>query len=150
MSLEHSDALDERFEKLSGYIDGELTQQEAQKVGLLIETNPEYKQLYEELSSMRSEVQSLSLQEQELEHLDKLFEEPIAKTSRIFGLALIAISSVAIIGLTLYVIFTHPELGWIEKTLVGTLGGGTLLLLISVVRQRLMSLKKDKYRGVKI
>ena len=150
MSLENSQAYEERFEKLSGYIDGELTQQEAQKVGLLIETDAEYKQLYDELSSMRQEVQSLSLQEQELEHLDKLFEEPVAKTTRIFGLALITISSVAIIGLTLYLILTHPELGWLEKTLVATLGGGTLLLLISVIRQRLISMKTDKYRGVKI
>ena len=150
MSLEHTKAYDDKFEKLSGFLDGELTQQEAQKVSLLIEADAEYKQLYEELAEMRTEVQSLSLQEQELEHLDKLFDEPVAKTTRIFGLALIAISSVAIIGLTLYLIFTHPELGWLEKTMVGALGSGTLLLLISVIRQRLMSMKKDKYRGVKI
>lgn len=150
MSLEQSEAYEAKFEKLSGYLDGELTQQEAQKVGLLIETDADYKQLYDELSAMRVEVQSLSLQEQELEHLDKLFQEPVAKTTRIFGLALIAITSVVIIGLTLYLIFTHPELGMLEKSLVGMLGGGTLLLLISVIRQRLISLKKDKYRGVKI
>ena len=150
MSIEQSDFNDEKFERLSGYLDGELTQQEAQKVALLVETDPEYKVLYEELSLMRHEVQSLSLQEQELEHLDKLFQEPVAKTSKIFGLALIAISSVAIIALTLYVIFTHPELGMLEKVLVGALGGGCLLLLFSVLRQRLISLKTDKYKRVKI
>ena len=32
MSLEQSEAYEAKFEKLSGYLDGELTQQEAQKV----------------------------------------------------------------------------------------------------------------------
>jgi len=150
VNLEQSNFNDEKFERLSGYLDGELTQQEAQKVALLVETDPEYKKLYEELTLMRHEVQSLSLQEQELEHLDKLFQEPVAKTAKIFGLALIAISSVGIVALTLYVIFTHPELGIVEKLLVGALGGGCLFLLFSVLRQRLISLKTDKYKRVKI
>ena len=37
MSEQQAAMLEERFEKLSGYIDGELTQQEAQKMSLLIE-----------------------------------------------------------------------------------------------------------------
>ena len=150
MSVEQSDVFDEKFEKLSGFLDGELTQQEAQKISLLIETDNEYKQLYQELSMMRHEVQTLSLQEQELEHLDKLFEEPVAKTSRIFGMALVAISFVLIVGFTLFKILTHPDLGLVEKVLVGALGGGSLLLLFSVLRQRLISMKTDKYKRVKI
>ncbi|MCW8877491.1 MAG: anti-sigma factor [Kangiellaceae bacterium] len=150
MNVEQTEMNDEKFEKLSGYLDGELTQQEAQRVSLLIETDPEYKSLYQELSMMRSEIQSLSLQEQELEHLDKLFEEPVAKTSRIFGFALIAVSAVFVIGFTFYKIFTNPAIGLLEKVLVGAVGSGTLLLLFSVLRQRLISMKKDKYKRVKI
>ncbi|WP_196140129.1 anti-sigma factor [Aliikangiella sp. G2MR2-5] len=141
---------DEKFEKLSGYLDGELTQQEAQKVALQIESDPEYKLLYQELSTMRTEIQSLSLQQQELEHLEKLFEEPVAKTSRIFGFALLTLSAIGIVAYTLFKIFTNPEIGLLEKVLVGAMGGGSLLLLISVIRQRLISLKSDKYRRVKI
>ncbi len=138
------------FEQLSGYLDGELTQQEAQKVALLIETDADYKQLYSELMLMRQEVQSLSLQEQELEHLDKLFQEPVAKTSRIFGLALLGITVTIGVVFTLFKFFTHPELGVFEKLLVGGLGSGTLLLLFSVLRQRLISMKNDKYKRVKL
>ena len=150
MSANQAEGYDEKFEKLSGFLDGELTQQEAQKISLLIETDPEYRLLFQELSLMRSEVQSLSLQEQELQHLDKLFQEPVARVSRIFGLALMAISVILIIGATFWVIFTHPELGLLEKLLVGMLGGGTLSLLISVLRQRLLVSKTDKYNRVKI
>ena len=141
---------EERFEKLSGYMDGELTQQEAQKVCLLIETDPEYKRLYDELSVMRHQVQSLSLQEQELQHLDRLFQEPVAKTSRIFGFVLIAASALVIVGFTLFRIFTHPEIDLLEKVLVGALGSGGLLLLFSVLRQRMIHSKSDKYHRVKL
>ncbi|MGX5175175.1 anti-sigma factor family protein [Aliikangiella sp. IMCC44653] len=141
---------DQKLMRLSGYIDGELTQQEAQKVALLLDSDSEYQQLYTELKLMRNEVQSLSLQDKELKHLDKLFKEPIVKTSRIFGLALVFISAIAAMLLTLYMIFTHPELGLIEKGLVGLLGSGFMLLLVSVLRQRLLSLKNDKYKRVKL
>ena len=145
-----SAAEDKKFESISGFLDGELTQQEAQKIALLIERDTEYKTIYDELALMRSEVQSLSLQEQELQHLDKLFNEPVSKTSRIFGLALIALSVVVAVCFTLFTFFTNPELSLLDKCLVGGLGGGCLLLLFSVLRQRLISLKTDKYKGVKI
>jgi hypothetical protein len=150
MSEQQAEMLEARFEKLSGYIDGELTQQEAQKMSLLIETDPEYKILYDELSMMRHQVQSLSLQEQELEHLDKLFQEPVAKTSRFFGFILVAASALLIVGFTLFKIFTNPEIETLEKILVGALGGGGLLLLFSVLRQRIISSKNDKYNRVKL
>jgi len=54
MNTETAEISDEKFEKLSGYLDGELTQQEAQKVALLIDSDPEYQTLYRELSLMRS------------------------------------------------------------------------------------------------
>ena len=150
MNTQNAEALDKKFEILSGFIDGELTQQEAQKVSLLIDTDPEYRSIYEELSIMRQEVQSLSLQEQELEHLDKLFQEPVAKLSRVFGFALVVVSGVVIIAFTLYKIFINPEIGLLEKVLVGALGSGSLLLLFSVLRQRILNAKNDKYKGVKI
>jgi|GEM_PF-303388 len=141
---------DAEFELISGYIDGELTQQEAQKVSLMIETNSEYKKLHDELMMMRHQVQSLSLQEQELEHLDKLFQEPVAKTSRIIGFVLTGLSALIIVGFTLFQILINPEIGSLEKALVCGLGGGGLLLLFSVLRQRMISLKKDKYNRVKL
>ena len=150
MTSENAHFEGEQFERLSGYVDGELTQQEAQKVELLLETDPGYQKLYDEISLMRQEVQSLSLQEQELEHLDKLFNEPVAKTSKILGFALIAVAALIIVGVTFFKIFSHPDLGMIEKLLVGAIGSGSLLLLYSVLRQRLISARKDKYKRVKI
>lgn len=150
MNSQQSELSAKRFEKISGFLDGELTQQEAQKVALMIETEPESKQLFDELSLMRHQVQSLSLQEQELEHLDRLFKEPAVKISRILGLVLVALTGASIVAFTFFKIFTNPEIGLIEKILVGALGTSSLLLLFSVLRQRVISAKNDKYKRVKI
>jgi len=139
-----------KYELLSGYVDGELTQQEAQKVMLLLDSEPEYKKLHDEMLAMRQEVQSLSLQDSELEHLDKLFQEPVAKSSRMFGFALVAVSSVILVGFIMYSVFINAAIGLLVKTAVGLLGTGSLFLLYSVLRQRLKTTKNDKYNRVKI
>ncbi len=139
-----------KYELLSGFLDGELTQQEAQKVMLLLESDGEYKQLHDEMTAMRHEVQSLSLQDSELEHLDKLFQEPVAKVSRLFGFAVMAVSSFVLVAFTLYSIFINEAISMLIKILSGALGVGGLALLFSVLRQRLISRKNDKYNRVKI
>ena len=148
--IQNQSILNSKYELLSGYLDGELTQQEAQKVSLLLENDLEYKQLHDEMSSMRHKVQSLSLQESELEHLDRLFQEPIAKTTRIFGFALLAVSSVILVTFIVYSVIVNAAISLLVKFAIGLLGFGSLFLLYSVLRQRIISDKKDKYNRVKI
>jgi hypothetical protein len=148
--IQSQSMLNSKYELLSGYLDGELTQQEAQKVNLLLESDLEYKQLHDEMASMRHEVQSLSLQESELETLDRLFQEPVAKTTRIFGFALLAVSSVILVTFIVYSVFINAAISLLVKFAIGLLGFGSLFLLYSVLRQRMISDKKDKYNRVKI
>jgi len=149
-TIQSQSMLNSKYELLSGYLDGELTQQEAQKVNLLLESDSEYKQLHDEMTSMRLEVQSLSLQESELEHLDRLFQEPAAKATRLFGFALVAVSSVILVAFIIYSIFINAAISLLVKSAIGLLGFGSLFLLYSVLRQRMISEKKDKYNRVKI
>jgi len=142
--------LDSKYELLSGYIDGELTQQEAQKVLLLLEKDSEYKKLYQEMLVLKQEVQSLSFQESELAHLDRLFEEPVAKTSRIFGFALVAIASVILVAFVLYSILLHSAISLVLKLAIVFVSLGSLFLLFSVLRQRMQVSKQDKYNRVKL
>ena len=150
LSIQKQSILNSKYELLSGYLDGELTQQEAQKIMLLLDTDSEYKDLHDEMLSMRQEIQSLSLQESELEHLDKLFKEPVAQTSKIFGFALIAIASVILVAFVMYSVFINAAIGLLIKISIGLLGLGGLFLLFSVLRQRMIVSKNDKYNRVKI
>ena len=149
-SLENQSMLNSKYELLSGYIDGELTQQETQKVSLLLEKDTEYKELHEEMAAMRQEVQSLSLQESELEHLDRLFAEPVAKTTRVFGFALVAISATILAVFILYSMFINSAISLLVKLAVSSVCIGSLFLLFSVLRQRIKTNKNDKYNRVKI
>ncbi len=133
--IQRQSVLNNKYELLSGFLDGELTQQEAQKVALLLESEPDYKQLHDEMTAMRHEVQSLSLQESELEHLDKLFQESAAKTTRLFGFALVAVSSVILVAFIMYSVFINAAISLILKLSIGMLSIGSLLLLFSVLRQ---------------
>jgi len=141
---------DKTFELLSGYLDGELTQQEAQKVMLWLDNDSEYKRLHDELLSMRQEVQSLSLQESELDHLDKLIKEPIAKTSRILGFILICSSATIMVGFLLFFVLANPAVSIVIKLGIGLMSVGGLLLLISVLRQKMLNNKNEKYNRLKI
>jgi len=150
LSIQKQSMLNSKYELLSGYLDGELTQQEAQKVMLLLDSDFEYKSLHDEMLVMRQEIQSLSLQDNELEHLDKLFKEPVAQTSRIFGFAMIAFASVMLVAFVMYSVFINAAIGLLVKVSIGLLGLGSLFLLFSVLRQRMVVSKKDKYNRVKI
>ena len=139
-----------KYELLTGYLDEELTQQEAQKVMLMLEDDESYRQLHDEMLAMRQEIQSLSLQDSELEHLDKLFKEPVAKTSRIFGFALLAISAFILVAFTMYAVLINTAISIWLKAAIGFLSAGGLFLLYSVLRQRMMVSKNDKYNRVKM
>jgi len=43
-----------------------------------------------------------------------------------------------------------PSIGWLEKLLVAVIYGGFVALFISVLRQRLIERKSDKYKDVEI
>jgi hypothetical protein len=139
-----------KYEMLSGYLDGELTQQEAQKVMLLLDSDESYRQLHDEMAIMRQEVQSLSLQDNELEHLDRLFQEPVAKNSRLFGFALLAISSVIIVAMVMYFVFMNAAISLLLKCAIAGLGFGALLLLFSVLRQRITVSRGEKYKRINL
>ena len=149
-SIQSQSMLNSKYELLSGYLDGELTQQEAQKVSLLLDSDLEYKKLHDEMAAMRHQVQSLSLQESELEHLDKLFHEPVAKTARLFGFALLAVSSIILVSFIMYFVFINAAISLIIKLAISLLSIASLFLLFSVLRQRMSNSKSDKYNRIKI
>jgi len=149
-TIQKQAAMNSQYELLSGYIDGELTQQEAQKVMLLLEKDGEYNNLYLEMLDLRQEVQSLTLQESDLANLDRLFQEPVAKTSRIFGFAFAAIGSLILVGFVLYSILLNSSIGMVIKLAVILVSLGSLFLLFSVLRQRIYTSKNDKYNRIKL
>ncbi len=135
---------------ISGYLDGELTQQEAQKVSLLIESNSDYQKIHQEMSYIKSEIQSLSLQQSEVEHLNKLFQQPTIKYSKMIGVTLLAVSFLLFITFTLYFVLIQVGISLWLKIAIALMGIGCILLFFSVLKHRIMNSKTDKFSRVQI
>jgi predicted anti-sigma-YlaC factor YlaD len=135
---------------LSGYIDGELTQQQRQWVTLHCENCRECRENLESLRAVRERVAGAGLSEIGEDKWRETMEDSGVQTTRGIGW-LLFISGLLVlgaIGLVGFLFSDEIPLG--IKLLLIAVYGGLGLLLISVLRQRLIERKKDKYKDVEI
>ena len=141
MKPEEMDAL------ISAYVDGELTQQDEQKVRLYVEKHPEAAKAMEDYVKIKGDVRKLKFDEPTDEEWED-FETPRGSRKwRTLGLVLIIAGYFALCGFGLYEFFTEDG-PLFPKILVGAITIGFGILLTSVVRQRFLELKTDKYTRV--
>ena len=138
-------------EVLSGYLDGELTQQESQRVRVHIEGCPGCRSEYEALQAMRKKVGQANLSDVRRDVWRKGMNDKGVKTTRGIGWLLFVGGILVAAGVVLYELVTSEwSLSLTEMLIVGGIYGGLLLLFISVLRQRLIERKSDKYKDVEI
>jgi len=138
-------------ELLSGFIDGELTQQERQRVQLHCENCEACDSSLQELRAMREKMGHSRLSGLGQDVWRETMNDTAVKTSYGIGWLLLLGGAVLAGAVGMYEIMTEPStLTLIEKLIVGGVYGGVLLLFISVLRQRLIERKTDKYKDVEI
>ena len=135
-------------EQLSGYIDGELTQQERQRVELLCDANPEIRKQLEELRELRERVSGAQLSVLGEDTWRENMTE--VSTTRGIGWVLLIGGLLAIAGIGIYEFVIDTSIELYMKVIVSAIWGGGALLFISVLRQRLIERKTDKYKDVEI
>jgi hypothetical protein len=138
-------------EMLSGYIDGELTQQARQRVRLHCERCADCSRELEMLRQMRKRVGESSLSDLDRETWRESMDDNTVKTTR--GAGWLFLIGGALLGGTIlaYELFSGAsELTLTEKLIFGGIYGGLLLLFVSVLRQRLIERKSDRYKDVEI
>ena len=138
-------------ELLSGYIDGELTQQDAQRVRLHCDTCEQCRQGLDELRRMRELIGQTSLSNISQTEWRETMSDTTVKATRGLGWLLFTGGLLIAVGVGVYEVITSDH-SWtlLEKLIVGGVYGGLLLLFISVLRQRLIERKTDKYKDVEI
>lgn len=137
-------------ELLSGYIDGELTQQERQRVTLHCEGCGECRQNLSELRALRERIGKSHLSEVGEDKWRETMKDPTVQTSRSIGWLLFVAGILVVAGVGLLgFIFSEGTSVWMKLVLVA-IYGGLALLLFSVLRQRLIERKTDKYKDVEI
>ena len=140
---------DKTQELISGYIDHELNQQDRQRVRVHIESCDQCRAVYDDLLAIKQEMGNLQYPECEEAQLDKIMKEPVANGMAIVGWIILIIGFVGFMVWQLFTFYTEPSVPLWVKAGVFLIEAGVLLLLGSVLRQRIIALKTDKYKNVK-
>lgn len=140
---------DKTQELISGYIDHELNQQDRQRVRVHIESCDQCRAVYDDLLAIKQEMGNLQYPECEEAQLDKIMKEPVANGMAIVGWIILIIGFVGFMVWQLFTFYIEPSVPLWVKAGVFLIEAGVLLLLGSVLRQRLIALKTDKYKNVK-
>ncbi len=137
-------------EKMSGFIDNELTQQESQKIRVHIEQCKSCSQLHADLMDMQSKIKSIQSDGGEEAALEKIMEDLGAKKTQNWGWIFVVIGSVMMMGYASMNILSEIDLTTFEGFFSTLIGLGGLLLFISVIRQRMVASKTDKYKDINL
>lgn len=146
MSRQPSSNFDEAL--LSGYLDGELTQAEAQRVRIEVENDPRTSALLSELRNLRQATISTQFPIPSDDQWDERPRGTVSRISRYVGWGIIGIWMIAFAVAVLWA-FARSTGDWGPKLILfgGVAGFG--LLTLSVIFDRLKSYKTDRYRRVR-
>ena len=137
-------------EMLSGYIDGELTQQERQQVEIYCESNEEARNTLDELRRLRREIGQSDLDVYGPDEWRENMKDSTVNVTRGLGWLLL-IGGLLVLGAVVLIEILFDSGGMtVEKLIIALVYGGLLALFISVLRQRLIERKSDKYKDVEI
>ena len=137
-------------EQLSGYIDGELTQQERQRVVLHCEECEQCRQNLEELQALCQRIGDTRLSVIGADQWRESMKDSTVQTSRSIGWLLFIAGLLMAFGALLVSFVVDSGASVWEKVMVFAIYGGLAVLLFSVLRQRLIERKSDKYKDVEI
>jgi len=137
-------------ELMSGYLDGELTQQERQRVEVHNDSCAECKNSLEELRALRESIGKARLSEVGQDVWREMMDDTTVRTSRGIGWILFIGGVLIAVGFGVITFLFDSSLSLVEKFMIGGIYGGLAVLLFSVLRQRLIERKTDKYKDVEI
>jgi anti-sigma factor RsiW len=132
---------------LSGYLDRELTQAESQRVRLHLEECPSCRALHAELGRLRQASRATPFRPPADDQWDERPQTAASFLARRVGWLLIVAWLAAVAAYGLWQLATAPENPWIKLAVFSVIAGPVLLFL-SVLVDRLRTLRTDRYRRV--
>jgi len=135
---------------LSGYVDGELTQQQRQLVSLHCEGCDECRETLSRLREIRASVGKAHLSEVGEDKWRETMNESSVQTTRNIGWLMFLAGALALAGIAVLQFLFNDETPVVMKLIMIGIYGGLAVLLFSVLRQRLIERKTDKYKDVEI
>lgn len=133
---------------LMGLIDQELSPEEASEVNRHLHRCEQCRQEYEQLRETCKKIESISIKEPEDEILKKIWQSPYSRISKISGFLLVLFGWISLVIYTLIELILHGSHGLFHKITIGAIILGFLVLLASVIRERIKGYKSDPYKEV--
>jgi predicted anti-sigma-YlaC factor YlaD len=137
-------------ELLSGFVDGELTQQQRQLVSLHCENCEECRDILARLRELRQSVGKAHLSELGEDKWRETMNDSTVQTTRRIGWLMFIAGMLVIAGIGIVGFLFDDEISVVMKLVIVAVYGGLATLLFSVLRQRLIERKTDKYKDVEI
>ena len=135
---------------LTGYLDNELTQQDRQRVEQRMVNEPTYRKQFEDLTSLQTDIAGLDFQPNKTTQWSELAPDATSRTTRSLGWLSYIISTLFLVVYGLYEFIIAETENALVKTAVLGIFLGLGLLLVSVIKQRLVESKTDRYKDVQI
>jgi len=150
MSNERQHIDEHVVEQLSGYVDGELTQQQRQRVDVHCASCTECAKDLHELQELRESIGNARLSNRNQDEWREMMNDTTVQTTRGIGWLLLIGGALVCLGIGVFVFLFGSSVSLVEKLVVSAIYGGLALLFYSVLRQRLIERKTDKYKDVEI
>jgi hypothetical protein len=137
-------------ELLSGYIDGELTQQQRQRVEVHCDACGGCARDLADLGELREKVGRSRLSTLGEDNWREHMDDTTVKATRGIGWLLFIGGILVLSGIVIFEFVVDSSISSGMKLLIGAIYGGLGVLFVSVLRQRLIERKSDKYEDVEI
>lgn len=137
-------------ELMSGYIDGELTQQQRQRVEIHCNGCPECRNEVAELRELRRKISSTKLSHLAEDTWRETIDEIAIRSSRGTGWLFVIGGALVMAGIGIYDFLIDSSILLPMKIAIAVIYGGLAMPFVSVLHQRLIERKTDKYKDVEI
>jgi predicted anti-sigma-YlaC factor YlaD len=135
---------------ISGYLDGELTQQERQRVDVHLGDCVDCSGQMAELADLRKRLSGARLSLVGEDIWREKMDDMTVKVSRGIGWLLFLGGLLLVAGFGIWEFVIDTSMGLVTKLVVSAVYVGLGALFLSVLRQRLIERKTDKYKDVEI
>lgn len=137
-------------ELLSGYLDGELTQQQRQRVVIHLEDCADCMKIFTDMEDLRQRMGQARIGSTNQDQWREMMNDTTVKVTRGIGWLLFVGALLIIAGIGVIAFWTDNSIELLWKLLISAVYIGLGALFVSVLRQRLIESRTDKYKDVEI
>lgn len=135
--------------RMTAYLDGELTDAEARQFEQELSDDPAKTRQVEQFRALNEELEMIEFHEPTRQELRLYWQVVYNRLERGLGWVLLSLGVLVLAGFGLYKLFEgfllDPEVAVWWKLGVSGVGGGGLILCVSVARERMRLRRKDRY-----